>query len=71
MATNPLISYKRAKSIIDFLLCRRVKAIVIARNTATAVAVETLRARYGLPIVAIEPAVKPAVALTNRATGKT
>ena len=47
------------------------KAIVIACNTATAVVVETLRSRYDLPIVAIEPAVKPAVALTNRAKGKT
>lgn len=38
-----------------------VKALVIACNTATAVAIDTLRQRYpDIPIVGIEPAVKPA-----------
>jgi len=42
------------------------KALVVACNTASAVALEPLRRRYpGLPILGIEPAVKPAVAHTR------
>lgn len=40
---------------------RGVKAVVLACNTATSVAVEDLRALYKLPIIGMEPAVKPAV----------
>ena len=46
--------------IMDHLLDRDVKAVVIACNTATAVAAAELRARYTLPIIGIEPALKPA-----------
>lgn len=56
---------ERAFAIMDFLVGRRVKAAVVACNTVTGVAVERLRARYALPIVAIEPAVKPAVTSTR------
>ena len=50
-----------SKGIFDELLLRGVKAIVVACNTATAVAIEPLRAAYpDLPIIGIEPAVKPA-----------
>jgi glutamate racemase len=38
-----------------------VKAIVVACNTATSVAIEELRSRYSIPIIGMEPAVKPAV----------
>jgi len=55
----------RSVAIVDFLLARGAKAIVIACNTATAAAVATLRARYRMPIVAMEPAVKPAAANTR------
>jgi glutamate racemase len=41
------------------------KAIVVACNTATVVAVERIRSLYGLPIIGIEPAIKPAVATTR------
>lgn len=41
------------------------KAIVVACNTATAGAIDVLRARFGLPFVGMEPAVKPA-ALNSR-----
>lgn len=38
------------------------KAVVLACNTATAVAVETLRERYAdIPIIGLEPALRPAV----------
>jgi glutamate racemase len=52
----------RAIAIVEFLLSQRAKAIVVACNTATGVAIETLRARFTVPIVAMEPAIKPAVA---------
>lgn len=37
------------------------KALVIACNTATSIAVSSLRERYTFPIIGMEPAVKPAV----------
>ena len=53
---------------VDFLLSKGAKAIVIACNTATSAAVAALRITYpDLPLVGIEPAVKPAVELnTNK-----
>ena len=56
---------ERAVAIFEFLLGHDVKAAVVACNTATAAAVATLRARYSVPIVAMEPAVKPAVTATK------
>ncbi|MDD5295648.1 MAG: glutamate racemase [Rhodocyclaceae bacterium] len=55
----------RSIAIGDFLLARGAKALVVACNTATAAAIHVIRARYGLPVVGIEPAVKPAVAATR------
>lgn len=55
----------RATTLTEFLLTQGAKAVVVACNTATAVAVESLRARFGVPIVAIEPAVKPAASRTR------
>ena len=50
-----------SKGIFNDLISRGCKAIVVACNTATAVAIEPLRAAYpNLPIIGIEPAVKPA-----------
>lgn len=56
---------ERAHAIAAFLVGQGAKALVIACNTATAAAVTSLRARWALPIVAMEPAVKPAAALTR------
>ena len=56
---------ERATTITEFLAREGAKAIVVACNTATAVAVESLRARFAMPIVAIEPAVKPAASRTR------
>ena len=53
---------QRCIQICDELVNRGVKAIVIACNTATSACVEELRKRYPhLPIVGMEPALKPAV----------
>jgi hypothetical protein len=51
---------ERAAAIVEFLINEGAKAIVVACNTATGIAVDELRARFKVPIVAVEPAVKPA-----------
>jgi len=55
----------RALAIAEFLVARDAKALVVACNTATAAAIATLRQKYDLPIVGMEPAVKPAVEATR------
>src|SRR5699024_12055841 len=45
----------------DFLAHQNVKALVVACNTATSIAIDDLRNMYDFPILGIEPAVKPAV----------
>jgi glutamate racemase len=54
---------------IETMMEEGIEALVIACNTATSIAVNELRERYDIPIVGMEPAVKPAVEM-NRATGK-
>lgn len=56
---------ERSLRIADFLIRRGATAIVIACNTATAAAAESLRATLAVPVVGIEPAVKPASAATR------
>ena len=52
---------RRSRDIVDMLLDEGCKAIVIACNTATSAAAATLRADYAhVPIVGVEPALKPA-----------
>jgi glutamate racemase len=55
----------RSIAIAEFLISLHAKAIVVACNTASGVAIKTLRARYSGPIIAMEPAVKPAAAHTQ------
>ena len=55
----------RSIAITEFLVSRDAKAIVVACNTATGAAVSSLRSKFSLPIVAMEPAVKPAVSNTK------
>ncbi|MBC5647266.1 glutamate racemase [Christensenella tenuis] len=45
----------------DFLCRQGVKMIIIACNTATSITVQAMREKYNIPIISIEPAVKPAV----------
>ena len=45
----------------DFLVNKGVKAIIVACNTATSAAIKDLRERYDIPIIGMEPALKPAV----------
>lgn len=46
---------------VAFIASQNVKAVVVACNTATSVAVAELRARHTIPVIGMEPAVKPAV----------
>jgi glutamate racemase len=56
----------RSRAIVQYLAGQNVKALVMACNTATAAAIALLRHEYpGLPLVGVEPALKPAVALTQ------
>ncbi|SCY43230.1 glutamate racemase [Nitrosospira sp. Nl5] len=55
----------RATIITEFLLAFGVKAIVVACNTVTVVAVEKLRVWCPVPIVAMEPAIRPASGRTR------
>jgi len=55
----------RAHAIAEFLLACGAKALVVACNTATGAAIASLRARFSVPIVGTEPAVKPAAARTR------
>jgi glutamate racemase len=44
----------------EYLLERGAKVIVVACNTATTNAIKELRAKYDVPFIGIEPAIKPA-----------
>jgi len=58
---------KLVSDAVDFIVQKEVKAVVIACNTATSAAVEDLRRTYSIPIIGMEPAVKPAVEKNGRA----
>jgi len=62
---SPAYIEARSHSLTRFLITQGADAIVIACNTATAAAAASLRADFSLPIIAMEPAVKPAVAATR------
>jgi glutamate racemase len=55
---------QRSHTLTRFLIKQGADAIVIACNTATAAAAASLRQQFTLPIIGMEPAVKPAVAAT-------
>ncbi len=57
----------RSRAIAQQLIDEHhIKALVVACNTATAAAIHLLRAQHpGLPIIGVEPALKPAVALSQ------
>jgi glutamate racemase len=62
---TPAYIEQRSHTLTRFLVEQGADAIVIACNTATAAAVASLRNRFDIPIVGMEPAVKPAVAATR------
>ena len=58
---------KRSEFITRFLIARGCKALVVACNTATVNSITALREQFDVPIVGVEPAVKPAA--LNSKTG--
>ncbi len=55
----------RSLQLCEWLVSQGATAIVVACNTAPAAAAPALRARLALPVIAMEPAVKPAAAATR------
>ncbi|WP_298407259.1 glutamate racemase [uncultured Chloroflexus sp.] len=56
----------RALACGRWLVDQGVRIVVVACNTATAAAIELLRHELPVPVVGMEPGVKPAVAATRR-----
>ena len=56
----------RSRALVQYLVGQNVKALVMACNTATAAAIGVLRSEYpDLPVIGVEPALKPAVACSQ------
>lgn len=60
---------RRSMEIAHYLFSYDCKALVVACNTATAAAVHLLREKYpNIPIIGVEPGLKPAAAITRSKT---
>ncbi|MDW7693501.1 glutamate racemase [Flammeovirgaceae bacterium SG7u.111] len=57
-----------SEKVVNFLLEKKCKLIVVACNTATSAAIKYLREKYPIQFVGMEPAIKPAALSTQ--TGK-
>jgi glutamate racemase len=58
----------RCIRLVEYLVDQHADVIVVACNTATAIAINSLRKKFSLPIVAMEPGLKPAI--ENSSKGK-
>jgi len=56
---------QRSSLIIQFLVNKKAKAVVVACNTATASSISKLRSEYKIPIIGVEPGIKPAALKSN------
>ncbi|WP_338771315.1 glutamate racemase [Massilia sp. METH4] len=57
---------QRSLAVAAFLFGQGVKALVVACNTATVAAIKAIRAQWpGMPIVGVEPGLKPGAAVTK------
>lgn len=56
---------RRALQLAQYLAAQPVKALVIACNTATAYGADVIRQHLQIPVIAMEPGVKPAVAASR------
>ena len=55
----------RCRKIATFMLQQGVKTIVVACNTATAASAHSLRNEFDLPVIGVEPGLKPAALATR------
>ena len=63
---DAFVAHRSLAVAADLVGRHAIKAFVVACNTATAAAIHLLRATYpSLPLVGVEPALKPAVALST------
>ncbi|KGJ93368.1 glutamate racemase [Thalassotalea sp. ND16A] len=51
---------ERSEYIVSFLINQGCKAVVVACNTATVNTISNLRAKFSIPIIGVEPGIKPA-----------
>ncbi|WP_298610878.1 glutamate racemase [uncultured Thiothrix sp.] len=56
---------QRCLQLSEFLLEQGAKMLVVACNTATAHAIDRMREQLNVPVIGIEPAVKPAARMTQ------
>jgi len=56
---------QRSLTLAKYLIAQNCKALVVACNTATTEAITLLRQQLSLPIIGVEPAIKPAATLSN------
>ncbi|KYH32447.1 glutamate racemase 2 [Clostridium tepidiprofundi DSM 19306] len=57
---------KLSFDVVDFLIKKDIKALVVACNTATSAVIDELRLKYSnIPVIGIEPALKPAVEMNR------
>lgn len=64
----PELVRERVDEIGGRLIEQGAKALVVACNTATAFGIDALRARFDLPVIGMEPGVKPAASCTQTGT---
>jgi glutamate racemase len=57
---------QRVNEIADWFIAKNTKAIVVACNTATVNAIDQLRKSIAIPVIGVEPAIKPAANLSRR-----
>lgn len=57
--------FQRMDAVTKFLLTHKIKTLVVACNTATTAAISKLRSYYLLPIIGVEPGIKPATLSTR------
>ena len=62
---SPDFVLERCYRISRFLVEQGAGAIVVACNTATAIAIDVLRDRFDIPIIGMEPGIKPAATLSR------
>ncbi|MFW5648525.1 MAG: glutamate racemase [Candidatus Alkaliphilus sp. MAG34] len=53
-------------NVVDYLLNFKIKALVVACNTATSVAINELRSNLDIPVIGMEPALKPGIELNKK-----
>lgn len=64
----PAVIKERVFALGDFLIAQGAKLLVVACNTASIVSLDDIRNHYQIPVVGVEPAVKPAVMTTKTGT---